>query len=141
MSRGPGTAQVRVLEALDAYRRVAGPSVDWEWKVGGSFARRRLMHPDEYEDDRDAIEAYKQGRRIEIWMLRRDTKLPAPELSRALHSLYKRNFVVLYGATLEVLGSGMSYTDAAKFARISGEGVRWLSANKVKNTKLALNRA
>jgi hypothetical protein len=44
------------MAALDAYRRVAGPSVDWEWKVGGSFARRRCLLPDEFEDDRRSIE-------------------------------------------------------------------------------------
>ena len=138
MSRGPGTAQMQVLEALAAYHRL-GKELGWRWNVGGSFYRQYLA-------DSGDIAAYERGQRVEIWMLRRDTGLSAPEVSRALRSLSRWRpakgdddgyvFVMLYGANADYLGLGFR---AAKFASITNEGLRWLSAKKGQEPKLALS--
>ena len=101
MSRGPGVAQVRIMEALDTYHRLGG-DLCWKWRgAGRSFYQKRRLKPDEYAWDRQAVAAYKSGRRVEVWMLRRDTELSAAELSRALHSLHRRGFVHLYECGLD----------------------------------------
>jgi hypothetical protein len=51
MSRGPGTAQTRIMGVLAAYHRL-GNSLGWEWRVGGSHGRK-LLYPDQYESDRE----------------------------------------------------------------------------------------
>jgi hypothetical protein len=81
MSRGPGVVQVRIMETLDAYHRL-GRDLGWKWRgAGRSFYQKRRLMPDEYDWDRQAIAAYESGRRVEVWMLRRDTGLSAAELS------------------------------------------------------------
>ncbi len=120
MSRGLGTAQLRVLETIFGYHKLGG-AVQWEWRVGGSHARR-LLEPDRDESDRQAIEAYSHGQMVELCMLRRDTSLPAPELSRALRSLWQRGLVFLYDAGLDALGDSLGWGSNAKFAGLSLEG-------------------
>lgn len=129
MSRGPGSAQTRILEALAAYDRL-GRGLGWKWATGGSFYRQHVAWPEN-------IEAYENGRRVEVWMIRRDTGLSAAEVSRGLRSLARHGHACLYGAGAEDLD--LHITKATKFARISLAGQEWLSAKKVTETKLTLN--
>jgi hypothetical protein len=127
MSRGPGDAQVKIMETLATHHRL-GRDLGWEWRVGGSFYRKRLLLPDEYEHDRHSIAAYERGQRVEVWKLRRDTGLSAPELSRALRSLSRRNFVTLYDARLWY---GYSSNMNAKFVCLTRIGEEWMATRVV----------
>ena len=139
MSRGPGVAQVRIMEALDTYHRLGG-DLGWKWRgAGRSFYQKRRLMPDEYDYDRQAVAAYESGRRVEVWMLRRDTGLSAAEMSRALHSLRRRGFVHLYECGLDGLGTPEARMNA-KYVQLSTKGDGWLNAKKVESTKLALSQ-
>jgi hypothetical protein len=100
--------------------------------------RRQLLsqpvRPAKYQCDRREVEAYERGQRVDVWVLRRDTALPALEMSRALHPLRERQFVTLFNAHLDCSDSSMN----AKFVALTSVGAAWLSAKKIKETKLAL---
>ncbi|HUB48344.1 MAG TPA: hypothetical protein VMB73_25490 [Acetobacteraceae bacterium] len=131
MSRGPGCAQMRILETLAAYAR-CGTDLGWEWSTGGSFYRQHVAWPEN-------VEAYERGERVEVWMIRRDTGLSAAEVSRGLRSLARQGHARLYGAAAEEMD--LHITKSAKFACISSAGKEWLSVKKVQATNLTLSGA
>jgi hypothetical protein len=94
MSRGIGRAQHRLLQTLLVYENV-GASLQWDWFPGHTYWRPLATERD--------IEAYRTGRRVEVWMLLRDLTMPRAQLSRTLKALYRRGYVWLYGADLDHL--------------------------------------
>lgn len=86
--------------------------------------------------DEDDISAYEHSQRVEVWMIRPDTGLPAPTVSCALRFLSRRGYAWLYSADPGSLGDRGSRN--AKLAQLTGEGRAWLGTKKVQETKLVL---
>ena len=129
MSRGPGVLQRRVLEALAAYERL-GSSLQWQWRSSnpaGSIA------------DQHDIRAYETGRRVPVWILRRDLECARSDLSRALTSLDRQGFVWRFDWDLQMAGERFGAKTASSRASQTKARIG-LSANKYRVQKLALNK-
>jgi hypothetical protein len=97
----------------------------------GSFYRKLVIGHD--------IDRFERGLIVEVRRLRREIGMSRAVLSRMLSSLERKELVFLYDATLEERHY-FRPNGAVKFAGLSPEGkaaADALSANKVKDTKLA----
>ena len=125
MSRGPGVLQRRVLEALAAYERL-GASLQWQWRSSnpaGSIA------------DQHDIRAYETGRRVPVWILRRDLECARSDLSRALTSLDRQGFVWRFDWDLQMAGERFGAKNC-KFACITDDGENWLNCQQIQSAEV-----
>jgi hypothetical protein len=125
MSRGPGILQRRVLETLARYQRL-GAGLQWTW--------RSSHRASSIADDHD-IRAYEQGRRVPVWILRRDLGCACAELSRVLTSLQRRGFVRRFDWDLQMAGERFGAKNC-KFACITDEGTNWLKCQQVQSAEV-----
>jgi hypothetical protein len=130
MSRGPGVFQRRVLECLAGYHRLRG-HLGWTWPAWSRYSLGT------YVWDEHDIERYEAGDFVPLWMLRRDLGCSKDELSRALRSLYRKNYVWIFTGDLHFPEERTRNGCNAKYARITDEGLAWLSANTITVTELA----
>lgn len=124
MSRGPGVLQRRMLEALADYERL-GSVLQWKWSGGRRYSLAT------YASDTD-IHAYEAGRRVPVWILRRDIGCSRADLSRALSSLERQRMVLRFGGDLDTPGLSKS----CKFACITSQGHAWLKSKQIQNGKV-----
>jgi hypothetical protein len=137
VSRGLGRRERELLESLRCYAAV-GRDLGLTWNAGGSFNRKHLIMDDH------RITLFELGQIIEVRRLRRDTGMSAAVLSRTLKALERKELLFLYAANLEERHDCCCRSDpAVKFASLTLKGremVNALSANKSKDTKLALKQ-
>ena len=132
MSKGPGVLQIKVMQTLKMYHDL-GEALQWTFHPGKSWIAKCANPRD--------IEIFEQGNMVPLWMLIRDLKVCRPALSRAIHGLKRMGYVFLYGADLDTIGGALDLGKFTKYIRLLKAGERWLSVNKVNNTKLTLKQA
>lgn len=119
MSRGPGTFQRRVIDALASYHRL-GADPGWRWSPPrsryalGSYADANYVH------------SYERGQIVALWMLRRDLGCDRASLSRALQGLDRLGLVWRRTGDLSLLVDGygdFGNSRNAKYASLTPRGL------------------
>jgi hypothetical protein len=132
VSRGLGRCERDVLALLNTYRRLGDCGMQ-RWSAEGSFYRELYVKDDDF-----VVRLFETGHIVEVRRIRRETGYSAAVLSRTLRSLERKELVALLDAAFEERHSSFRTCrcPAVKFVGLREAGL--VSANKSKETKLAL---